>query len=71
MYLKLIEKMNHRLMTILVIVLVTMLVIYFNGFLGLLILATSSAIGVLTLDLNVQRTTNMACLMIPVIIYYL
>ena len=41
----------------------------FSSWIGLLVLITSTAIGLIPGITKIQRTHSMACLMVPVIIY--
>ncbi len=50
---------------------ITAITFYFSQFTGLLILATGTAIGMLTIMKRVPRHNLMGCLMLPVITYYL
>jgi len=42
-----------------------------SGFLGLFVLAASTATGIYCISLGVKRTNMMGCLLLPVIILYL
>ena len=66
-----IYRINYRTISYFIIGFVAILVLYFSQFVGLLILTTGTAIGIFTITKNIARHNLMACLMVPVIIYYL
>jgi putative membrane protein len=66
---KMISKINYRMLVIGIISFVTLLVIIMTSWKGLIILITSTAIGLIPGIVKVQRTQAMACLIVPVIIY--
>ncbi len=66
---KMISKVNYKLLVISIIVFVTILVIIMTSWIGLIVLITSTAIGLLPGVVKVQRTQSMACLIVPVILY--
>ncbi len=66
---RIITKVNYSLLCISIIIFVTSLVFYFSGFIGLLILITASAIGIIPGIVGVGRNHSMACLLIPIILY--
>jgi putative membrane protein len=70
-FIKMIQRINYKAISISIILLISSLSFYFDSFSGLIILVTSTSIGLLTLLTKTQRTLNMACLMVPVIVYYL
>lgn len=70
-FVKIIEKVNYTIMTISVISLITILVFYFSSWIGLLILAVSTAIGIIPNIVNVKRSHAMGCLMLPVILFFI
>ena len=63
-----INRVNYPILSILVIVLVSGMVIYFTGFIGLLILIISTAIGLIPNVADVGRSNAMACLLVPIIL---
>ncbi len=65
------QKVNYKKLVIGVIVFVTILVFTFTGFIGILVLIISTAIGLLPAITKTTRTQAMGCLTIPVIMYYL
>ena len=70
-FIKLVEKVNYSYLAISVIILITILVFYFSSWLGLLILAVATTIGIVTNIVNVKRSHSMGCLMLPVILFFI
>ena len=68
---KLISKINYSLISIVILIFVFCLVIYFSGFLGILVFIISTNLGLLTIYLNIRRTHLLGCLVIPAIIFSL
>jgi putative membrane protein len=68
---RIISRINYRLVVITVVVFVTTLVTIMTSWLGLIVLVTSTAIGLIPAIVKVQRTQSMACLILPVILYLL
>ena len=60
----------YRATCIAVIASIAGLSFYYSGLIGLLILATSTAIGILPAVVNVKRTHCMGVLMLPCILYF-
>ena len=67
---RLIGKVNYSILCFCVILLVTLLVLYFSSWLGLLILIVSTAIGLIPNIVDVKRSHSMGCLMLPVILFF-
>ncbi len=67
---KLIVKVNYRKLCIGIISFITMMVIYFSGLTGLLILVTSTAVGIIPGLIGVKRSHAMGCLLLPVILFF-
>ncbi len=67
----LITKVNYKLIISVVILFVTLLVFLLSGWIGLLILMTSTAIGIIAPLTGTQRSHAMGCLILPVILYFL
>jgi putative membrane protein len=65
-----ISKLPYRLMCAAVICLISGFSFYFCGWMGLLVLATATAIGVLPAVVQVKRTHAMGCIMLPCILYF-
>ncbi|MBU1005035.1 MAG: tripartite tricarboxylate transporter permease [Nanoarchaeota archaeon] len=68
---KFIVKVNYKLVSICVIGFIFMISVYFSGLLGVLILVTSTAVGIIPALTGVKRSNAMGCLLLPVIIYFL
>ena len=68
---KLISKVNYRLLCLSVIFIVTSLVFYFSSFLGLFVLAISTAVGIIPNIKEVKRSHLMGCLLLPVILFFI
>lgn len=66
---KMITKVNYKGLIIGIISFVTIMVFVFSSWTGLLILITSTAIGLIPGIVKIQRTHSMACLIVPVIFY--
>ncbi len=65
---KISEKLNFRLINLVIFIFLIALVFVMGGFLGILILLSASALGVLCLSLQVRRVHMMAVLLVPVIL---
>ncbi|MBI2655131.1 tripartite tricarboxylate transporter permease [Candidatus Woesearchaeota archaeon] len=65
---KVMNKVNYSLLSILIIVFVGIMVLYFSGFIGFLILVVATAIGIIPNVTDVSRSSSMACLLIPIIL---
>ncbi len=66
-----ISKINYKAICISIIVLISILVLIFNGPLGILILITSTALGIIPPQLGVKRSLSMGCLLLPVIMFFM
>ena len=67
---KLIVKVDYAKLIIGILVFVTLLAALFDGFLGLTILITSTALGLLVSSWGVGKNHLMGCLVLPVILYF-
>ncbi len=65
------SKVNYQKLTLAVIVFLIIINLIFSGWLGLLVLATSSALGIYCISSGARRINLMACLILPSIVYYL
>src|SRR3989338_5696217 len=65
-FVKLMEQVNYQKLCLSVIIFITILVFYFSSWIGLLILLASTAIGIIPNVLNIKRSHNMGCLILPV-----
>ncbi len=65
-----IVKVNYQKLILSIIGFVTLLVFYFDGFVGLTILAMATAIGLLASFWGVGKNHLMGCLILPVILFF-
>jgi putative membrane protein len=68
---KLIVKVNYAKVIWNIVIFITLLTILFDGFLGLIILSTATAIGILASSWNIGKNHLMGCLILPVILYFI
>ena len=68
---KWIARVNYRALCLGVISFVTLIVAYFSGITGILVMATSTAVGLISPLAGVKRSNAMGCLLLPVILYFL
>ncbi len=66
-----IPKINYGNLCLCIIAVLSFVIFYFDGVLGLIVLITTTAIGILTSLSQIKRNTAMACLIVPVILYLL
>ncbi len=66
-----ISKLNYNVLVYCIIGFITLLTFYFSGIIGLIILITSTGIGLLAPLFNVKRSHAMGCLLLPVILFFL
>jgi putative membrane protein len=66
-----ITKINYAALSIGTLIFLSIIVLIFSGFLGLLILAASTFTGIYFNSLPVKKTHMMGCLLVPTILYYL
>jgi len=67
----LINKVNYNFLAISIIILITIMVFFFSSWIGILILITSTALGIIAPTLGVKRTHSMGCLLLPVILFFI
>lgn len=67
---KWIVKVNYTKLILVVLGFVTLLAFFFDGFLGLTILAASTAVGIIASSWGVGKNHLMGCLILPVILYF-
>ncbi len=70
LFLQLVRKINYLLLCWLVIIFIVIFVAAFSGVVGLLVLAVAAMIGMIPVLTRSSRQLLMACLMVPVIGYY-
>ena len=68
---KLISKIDYNLISLGTIIFLILVVFLFTSFLGILILATSTALGIFAIASNSKRINLMGSLLIPTILFYL
>jgi putative membrane protein len=68
---KYIVKVNYALLIKVILLVIIIMTFYFDGFLGLLILATSTAVGLVVAKWGVGKNHLMGCLILPVILYFI
>lgn len=66
-----IVKINYRYLIIGIILFIVILSIFFDSYIGLLILLSSTSLGILTSELGVGKNHLMACLIVPVIFFFI
>ncbi len=66
-----ITKVNYAKVITSILVFITILTLYFDGFLGLLILGTATAIGLTASYWGVGKNHLMGCLILPVILFFI
>jgi len=62
------NKMNYSMISAGIIIFVALMVFYFSGWIGLIILVTATAIGLIPNIIDVSRSNSMACLLVPIIV---
>ncbi len=71
LFCKLLEKVNYKKIAITILIFIILLTFYFDGFIGLLILITTTSLGILASRFGVPKNHLMGCLILPVIIFFL
>jgi TctA family transporter len=66
-----INKLNYKTISVAIIILIISLIILITGLEGLLILITTTSIGILANEFEADKITLAGCLILPVIIYTL
>ncbi len=67
---KIIINVNYKLLVVSIIVFIFLMSLFLNGWLGLVVLITASAIGLIAPLKGIGRNHAMACLILPVILYF-
>src|SRR3989338_2254301 len=67
---KYIVKIDYTNLLLGIIIFITLLALYFDGLIGLIILLTATAIGLVTSSFGVGKNHLMGCLILPVILYF-
>lgn len=68
---KIVTKIPYKTMTVCIIGIIIILSILLSGWIGLLVLITTTAIGIIPGIVKVTRTQAMGCLLVPTLVYYL
>ncbi|MBD3202885.1 hypothetical protein GF327_01210 [Candidatus Woesearchaeota archaeon] len=68
---RLIVKVNYKLLVISIIVFILLMSLFLNGWIGLIVLITSTSIGLIAPLKGIGRNHSMGCLILPVILYFL
>ncbi|MFH0876590.1 MAG: tripartite tricarboxylate transporter permease [archaeon] len=68
---RMIVKVNYKMLVISIIVFIFAMCLFLNGWIGLIVLLTSTAIGLIAPLKGVGRNHAMGCLILPVILYLL
>lgn len=71
MFIKVIRKLNYKILCYILICFLIVLVFLFTSYLGLFILFCSTFLGIITIRLRVERRSLMACILIPVLLFFL
>ena len=66
-----ITKVNYKWLCISIITFISILVFYFSGIYGFLVLIVSTAVGIIPPIIGVKRSHSMGCLLLPVILWFL
>ncbi len=66
---KIIQKLNYRKTAICVITGIILLSLLFDGVIGLLVITTSTSLGIIATKLDVGKNNLMGCLILPTILY--
>ena len=67
---KWIVKVNYNSLVWGIMIFVTLMTVYFDGFLGISILLVSTAMGIVTSQWGIGKNHLMGCLVLPVILYF-
>jgi TctA family transporter len=70
-FIKLLKKMNYSLVAKIVIAILFILTIIFSGLQGIFVLLIATGIGLYCNQFGVQKSMMMACIMLPVMIYFM
>ncbi|MBU4242296.1 MAG: tripartite tricarboxylate transporter permease [Nanoarchaeota archaeon] len=67
----LVSKVNYKLICTIVIIFIIGLVLIMSGLIGLIILLTATALGIVTNIKGIRKSAMMGCLLVPVMIFFL
>lgn len=68
---RLIEKVNYSKISLIILIFLTGICFYICGWLGILVLAVSTALGIFAQIIGIRKMHLMGCIMLPVILYYI
>ena len=68
---RLVVRVNYRALVLSIIVFITLLALVFDGVIGLLILVTATAIGLMAASWGIAKSHLLGCLLVPVILFFL
>ena len=68
---KLIVKVNYKLLVIMIIIFIFIMSLILNGWIGIIVLITSTFIGLIAPLKGIGRNHAMGCLILPVILYFI
>ena len=66
-----IAKVNYRALVMGIIIFITVLAVVFDGVVGLTILLTATALGLIAASWNIGKNHLLGCLIVPVILYFI
>ena len=66
-----IEEIEYQIVSLAILFFIIALALYFSGFIGLLVLLISTALGIIPQITGACRSNAMGCLLLPVILFYL
>ncbi len=70
-YCRVFNRINYRLLSLSVIVLLLLFTLKISGFLGLAVLITATALGFIPLTAGVSMSNCMGCILVPVTLYFI
>ncbi|MEK6984175.1 MAG: tripartite tricarboxylate transporter permease [Nanoarchaeota archaeon] len=62
------NKLNYSVLSVFIIAFITLMVLYFSGVVGLLILIIATSVGLIPNITDVSRSNSMACLLVPIVL---
>ncbi len=71
LFIKIMPKVNYRLLCLSIITFVTLLAFILSGFLGLFVLVIGTFIGIIPQVKNIGKSHLMGCLLLPTILYFI
>ena len=66
-----IHRINYSSFSIIILIFLTLITLYFSGILGILVFSTSTTLGIICIKTKTRRTILMGALVIPTILFYL